>query len=560
MKKILILGFFGLIGGVYAQTKTINCEEKTKELSARFKKHSEEQDKAKISLYNLMNVNHDSIEKVKKGKEIKIKEKDSVLKIIHSEFLTLKTFCGKNNEDKLSKLFKYENYEFLKEEKPEGTITYSYYGDDLLLKEDIVDEETNQGRIYKKVLEKESKSYFGDITIPKNNEVLNFINENFEDCGGEFKYKFKKIDIEIYDGVFKDIRVFIEYKGEIHTYSNYVGINFLRFSERANKNKLFYMQTIKSNGVNYEKEEMEGMYVKLGDIMVYNYKIGNNYIPHDLSLSLPLKDEKNKLTNATSSVNYEIKQSTHLDKILELRAFTDFLALFGEGNNGLVQIEGKAKFYLFPVPHQLGNGKLEQAFFKSVHPYVNYSRFEKGNNFVSLDVNTTTNNYFIENPLNLIERSFLTTGGELDLYEIQHKDYPVNFKFQANYNFQLTRLRMPNNITENVRGIFYGGALDIKTRRFNNFGFNYKVGFSWYDFENYNESIIKNTEKFDIRLPNVIPVLLNQAEVFYHPSEDPNQAIFMRLKIFNYSGTENDNAFYQFQFGYKFSIGSRRVK
>ncbi|WP_440066284.1 hypothetical protein [Tenacibaculum discolor] len=57
-----------------------------------------------------------------------------------------------------------------------------------------------------------------------------------------------------------------------------------------------------------------------------------------------------------------------------------------------------------------------------------------------------------------------------------------------------------------------------------------------------------------------VPVVKNQAEVFYHPNKNPNQAIFARLVTYNYKGNESDEAFYQFQFGYKFSIGSRTVK
>ncbi len=551
MKKILLLGLFCLTEVMYSQTEKSFCEKKAAELNTEFEKHLKEQEKEKASLYDLekQRVSEESSVENIKNKEKNIKKLDSILKSLVASYKSLKGLCKEGEVSRMTPLFKYEDHEFY-ENKEEETITYSYFGDDLLLKEDgIVDEKTAQGKVFKKVLEKESKSYFGDITIPKNDQVLSFTNSKLKNIEG--KYKFKKIDIEIHDGSFRDIRVFVEYKGEIHIYSNFIGINFLRFSERAKYNKLFYMQTIKSGGEVYDNEAMENMFVRLGDVMVYNYKVGNNYIPHDLSISLPLKNDKGELTNAKNSVNYKIKQSTHLDKILELRAFTDFLALFGESNNGLVQLEGKAKFYLFPNPRQLG-GKIQGSLMKSVHPYINYSRFEKGNNFVSLNSALE-----LDNPLALIERSFITAGGELDVYEIQHKDYPVNFTFQANYNFQLTRLQMPNDEIENVRGIFYGAALDVTTKRFNNFGFNYKVGFSWYDFENYNESIVKDT---GVILPNTIPVLSNQAEAYYHPSEDPNQAIFLRLKIFNYSGTENDNAFYQLQFGYKFSIGSRRVK
>jgi hypothetical protein len=78
----------------------------------------------------------------------------------------------------------------------------------------------------------------------------------------------------------------------------------------------------------------------------------------------------------------------------------------------------------------------------------------------------------------------------------------------------------------------------------------YKAELSWFDYKNFND--------YDnIALPDKIPVFRNEAEIFYHPNGNPNQAIFTRLITYNYMGSENNQAFYQFQFGYKFAIGNR---
>jgi len=479
------------------------------------------------------------------------KLKDSLNKS-HETFLSYKKVCQDNGVKEVDINSWYESFNFKikdlkeKKEEPEEKVIYTYFGKDQVIKENFIDKTTTEGRILNEVLSSKNKaSYFGDITIPKENQEFNFLDNDFDIISNK-TYKFKKIDIEIKDGLFSNIRVTIEYKGNLHIYENHVGISFLKFAKNAKKNSLFYVQTTVENS-DFNLKEMRKLRLRVGDLLIYNYKIGNNYIPHDLVIELPAKDENNKSTNLLGSTTYQIKQETDLDKLLEIRAYTDFLALFGESSNGLVQIEAKAKFYLLPFPMQIGSSKGQLEIFKSISPYTHYSRYEENNRFIDASSGDIKNN------LDLIERRFLTMGLEANTFEFQHKDAPIKLNLFSNVNYQLTEIKDTLNQLQNVKAFSYGFGIGLKSKRFNHFGFEYKTTFSWYDYKNFNT--IEN-----INLPSNIPVIKSQTEVFYHPSEKNDQAIFARLSTFNFMGGDDNQAFYQFQFGYKFAIGSRAVK
>ncbi|TZG00018.1 hypothetical protein FW781_08845 (plasmid) [Chryseobacterium panacisoli] len=376
----------------------------------------------------------------------------------------------------------------------------------------------------------------------------------------EKKFKFKKLDVEIRDGYFYDIRVLVEdYDGNSHVFTNQIGLSILFFSQYSTRKMMYYKNSIRKNALvenqEYTDEKLNHLYINLSDVMNYTYKMGNHYIPHDLILELPEKPEENKVGNAT----YQIKQETYLEKILELRAYTDFLTLFGGSKNGLAQIEGRAKFYLFPYPFRFFSsrrtlGQIE--YFPSVSPYVNYSRFEKDSKYVSTIYDPENNNFQIENNRNLglIEKRYLTMGLDLEVLKWQNKSAPVSISLYGLVNYNISQVNISANEEEkieDIKSMGSGGGLHLSAKRFNNFGFDYKADISWYNYRNFNTT--KN-----IDLPSVIPVFRHEAEIFYHPNGNPNQAIFARLITFNYMGS-NSQAFYQFQFGYKFSIGNRAV-
>ncbi len=449
----------------------------------------------------------------------------------------------KIHNDSITKWFTHNKPKKLDQEEPKTeTQVYTYFGKDEIIKKDFIDKSTVQGRVLNQVLNNTNeKSYFGDITIPKENLEIPFVNKKGDALINK-KYKFKKLEVEIRDGSFADIRVTVGYKGNVHTFENHSGVSLMYFSNIANYQNLFYTQSIINNS-NYNLKELKHLYIRLSDVMNYTYKIGNHYIPHDLTIELPQKDLENKKTNTDSSASYEIKQKTYLDKIVEFRTYTDFLSLFGEGNNGLVSLEANAKFYVFPYVRQIFNTKGSWEFFPSVNTSVIYNKFEKETSTVTIPT------YNFTNSLDLIEKRFLTMGANFNVLQLKHKKFPIATTIFGAANYQLTRVNI-NSISENAKAFGYGFGIDLNTKRFNNFGFKLRGELNWYDYKNSN-----TFTDLDIK----VPVLKTHTEVFYHPTKSPNQAIFLRLATYNYKGSDNNQAFYQFQFGYKFSIGSRTI-
>lgn len=469
--------------------------------------------------------------------------------------------------EEIDSLFEYIKEKFTKipQENTE-TKVFTYFREDRVINRDILENKTGiEAEILKDVLKNTGEeSYLGDITIPKENQEFYFYKYHDGEMS-DVKFKFKKLDIEIRDGYFFDIRAFIETDdGNLHVFTNQVGISLLFYSQFGNTKKLLTYKYSQRNNTplnaehKYSDKRMTNLYIKVTDIMSYSYSAGNCFIPHDLTIKLPNKETDNKFNGA----KYEIKQETHLEKILELRTYTDFLALFGDSNNGLVQVEGKAKFYLFPYPFRfLGSkqtlGQIE--YLPALFPYINFSKFENGEKYVDkiAVVDNTTNSirYEAAKHLDLIEKRFLSMGIDVEVFKWQHKNAPVKLSLYGTFNYNLSEINMGTEEVKDIKIIKAfnrGGGLHLSAKRFNNFGFDYKAELSWYDYKNFNDD--------DNFLPPAeIPIFRNEAEVFYHPNKNPNQAIFTRLVSFNYAGSANNQSFYQFQFGYRFAIGARTV-
>jgi hypothetical protein len=560
------LALFFYVLCINGQTQTINCESEIKKLSSTYESYNKTLEEKKQEIDETKkSITQESLDKL----STLIKDRKAYidsLNLTYAKFTSYKNVCTSIPTDSITSWFPHKEpptreaiaKEAEQEETVEEPVTYSYFNEDVIISEDIngAERTSREKKVFNQVLKQvNQEAYFGDITIPKDGQEFCFykkkssndtINKDDPIRLPLKKYKFKKIDIEIRDGSFADIQVLVEYKGSLLLFENYIGISFLRYALRGKNNYLFYSQ--KQPIKNVKENDFKNLRVRLSDVLMYKYKIGNNYIPHDLTLELPKEDIDGKETNLTAPATYQIKQDTYLDKIVELRAYTDFLALFGESDNGLVQIEGNAKFYVFPFAMRVPFTKSGQfEVFKSVTPYIHYSKFEEDKGLV------TATGGVIDNALDLVEKRFLTVGGEVNLLEMYQKNFPMKMSLYGIMGYNLTSTKNDTEGIENIKALNYGGGVSFSSKRFNNFGFNYRLGVQWFDYKNYNGS---STIDLDFK----VPVVKNQAEVFYHPNKNPNQAIFARLVTYNYKGSANDEAFYQFQFGYKFSIGSRTVK
>jgi len=596
MKKniLTILITLGFAVQVFGQATEKGCEELLKGFDKEYKDEYDKYEKFVKDFKSLGGeITVNSLEDTNKklnAKKTEIESSVKVMDTIRKVALAYEIYCV--NQKKISKedaekclqnIKKYTPEIIIKKTEPSTELqVYTYLSENQIINHDVFKNKTTESEILKSVLlEKGEESYLGDITIPKENQEFNFykycenpIKKNclFE-CYDEENllekektFKFKKLDVEIRDGYFYDIRTFVEtHDGNTHVFTNQVGLSLLFYSQQGKrKNLLRYEYSLKANIPNkeYTDEKMANLYIKVTDVMGYSYKPGNRYIPHDIILELPKNDTDNKSTNSQNRATYQIKQETHLEKILELRTYTDFLALFGKSDNGLAQIEGKAKFYLFPYPFRFFGSKKtlgQIEYFPSLSPYVNYSRFEDGTKYVdkvqSLPNVDSNVRYEPVKHLDLVERRYLSMGVDFEFLKWQHKNAPVKFSIYATFNYNLSEVNMgdeSNIISRNIKAFNRGGGLHLSTKRFNNFGFDLKAELTWYDYKNFNDDK-------DFILPDEIPIFRNEAELFYHPNKNPNQAVFTRLITFNYAGRSNNQAFYQFQFGYKFAIGNRTV-
>ncbi|MBA5792712.1 hypothetical protein H1R17_01580 [Flavobacterium sp. xlx-214] len=566
--KLLIVPFLLLTGVVFGQEKNISDEDK-KTLLGNANKDFVELEKEYTSKLAVYEVEKKKFEEL--VKEVNLNTAPQFLNEIQTQQQTTKTL----NNELVEIIKKYESYkvyyttkgltiEEIKEifvpnknivaitDTAVPTKIVTYFGENETIDHEILkDKSGKEVDVIKKVLSTEGKDhYFGDITIPQKGAKFFFYESNknkvFTRTANSFK--FKKVDVKICDGYFSDIVLHVEdEKGNTHIFNNQVGISILFFTSHGNRKFLYYTHSEKKDGSGiYEDKQLDNFYIKLTDVFSYSYDIGNHYIPLELDVKLPA----DTIDNKDSNVKYKIQQKTSLEKIVELRAYSDFLALFGEAENGLVQIDGKATFYLFPYPYSFFGSKKtlgQIEYLPTISPYVNYSRFENISRYAKIE------NLERLESLGLIEKRYLTMGVEGDVLKWQHKNSPVKLSLYGFINYNIAEI---NNGTEDkkdikdIKSLGFGGGLHLSTKRFNNFGFDYKIELSEFDYENH------NGEGFPI---NKIPVLRNEAEVFYHPNGNPNSAIFVRLINYNYRGRANDQAFYQFQFGYKFAIGNRTV-
>lgn len=578
-RLLMVLLLFGGVAVAWGQvndadtTETASSKKMLKILNEKFvseKKNLEElivafrKQTSEISVGNL-DVFTTSLKVQKEKIDIAAKAvgnlKDSIL--VYKDYYVYTSVLKKDKADELVKdVLAYTKDATLEKEAVEKVSeakVYAYFDENTVFAdEELFNKGTPQHKVMQSVLKQNVKTYFGDIIIPKDGQTLYFYDNN-DKLLSDRPYHFKKIAVQVKEGVFSDIKVYIEYKGKTHIFENIVGVSMLRYSSLANKNYLFYRQTVMGLDKFVSLDDMRKLRIKLGDVMVHDYKVGNNYIPADLTIELPQNDINGNPTNVNAPAQYQIKQDTKLDKIVELRAYSDFLALFGNTSNGLVQVEGKAKFYAFTHPFQVCSTKGQIEFLSSFSPYVNYSRFDDDNRYVPHNKiqNSAPVRDTVAMALDLVQRRFLTMGMEANLVKLKHKDFPIEANLYGVAAYQLSQINLGNDSIpkiNDIKALSYGGGINLSAKRFNHFGFDYKLEFLWFDYHNFNTIP-------SFRLPqNGLPVIKNEAEVYYKPGASSDAAIFLRLLTFNNLSDKNNEAFYQFQFGYKFSIGNRAIK
>ena len=477
---------------------------------------------------------------------------------------------SENKSDEFKKsLDKYFPYRI---DKPETTPkTLLYFGKDKVIDEqDAFFKDKKYNLIFNDVLEAKSENYLGDFVIPQSGQSMKMLfYKNVKVASKKVASKkidssywaesnkvyFKSIKIHIREGSLDEIQLLVtDNNNNELLFENKIPISLLRATRLFPRNSLFFRTATSNNkdipiSMKCSRNGGECYRILLSDALVYIPNPGDNYIPEDLTLEFPTKTDGND-DNINNAVKYKVNQDTSLKNIVELRTYTDFLGLFTENSpNGIVQLEGKADFFIAP---SIASVNYPSYFFKKISPFVNFSKIEKDARNVSLtgDAGSQT----IKNSLDILQKSYLKMGLNLSLFSFKiKKEFPLEINIYTSAKYQISDVMKIDSTIVDYKSFGLGGGLAFENKRYNNFGFIYSI-----DFTNYNVNSFNTIE--GIINPDRFWVLKNEAEVYYYPNKTKQQSIFLCLKTFNNMTKGNDEAFYQLQFGYRFSIGVSKIK
>jgi len=488
-------------------------------------------------------------------------EIDKIENIDNDELKALKRYF--DDQDKLD----YKDSEKNTKESTEPKVMLHFGDDKVISEKDALFNDKTYDDIFKEILKSDSQTYLGDFVIPQDGQkILISINVKKDTLKKKGLVKrmvskdsmilkktdttlfkevfFKSVKIHAKHGLIQDVKILVEDEnGNTLLFENDVPITLLRYSRVASYNYMLYRHTISNAKNNVIDTSFVGSRIRLADVLMYINNPGENYVPDELQLEYPIiKDGKRD--NADSSVIYEIRQDNSLENVLNLRTYTDFLGLFGDSPNGLIQIEGKADFYIAPFNFKNSHNYI----FKKISPYINYARIDENDRNIKVVDSSFTNN------LDILQKSYLNMGLDLDVFSSKfRKEFPFDITFYGTARYNVASLKETDSTNVDFKSLALGGGLRIDVKRFNNFGLTLKSEMTKLDTNEFNDySFVKN--------PGDFWVFRNEAEIFYHPTGKENQSIFLRLNTFNNATSGNDQAFFQLQFGYRFSVGLNKVK
>lgn len=504
-----------------------------------------------------------------------LKELKGKLDSVYLKQLHFKTYYETKNvsADSLSRYFKHEytiEANVIENNDSTNPKTYLYFGKDKIIEEKTLFNKERENQIFSEILSAKSESYLGDFIIPQNDQLIygqlsekrikedtlekhgvELTKKELKNISKKIKFRFEKIKIELVEGGLNDIKLYVKDEaGNQLLFENRIPVSLLSYTKNSSRNRLSF-SLISSNNKEtaLNREAYIGSYINLADVLLYIPNPGQNYVPDDLTLEFPTKTN-GESENTNQAINYKVIQNTSLQNVLELRTYTDFLALFGESANGIVQLEANATFFI--APFNIGNSSVYMM--KKITPYVNFSRLDENERFVDL-TQQTDGMYNINHSLDIIEKSYLEMGMRLDVFSFKlTKEFPFTTNIFLPINYRIADIK-PDDLTEksNYKTFGVGAGIRLEFKKFNNFGFNYSAEITHYESSQFNTiEHLNNVSNFW--------VFRNEAEIYFFPGESKTQSIFLRFRAFNNSNKGNKEAFYQLQFGYKFSLGISKLK
>lgn len=562
--KILIMLFFVCLIG-HAQNWNDVAKKDLTSLSDLFKKSKDKFNTSKEKLSKLTE-NLDA----EQNKQFLItlknkKELDSLYKNRNS-FVDFYKSKGVKNDSLIQffpeeKDFKFQGDSINKNLLDKKT-TYLLFDNKDLINEKEVFNNSEASKVLSSVLNENSQCNLGKFEIPAVGQLIPAY-VSYQDSSKKTKSKllinlsFKEVNITLKEGAFEDVRVTLidTIKHEKYYFENRLPTSLLRYSRNSSGFYLACSSISSIDNVNpyvHNKREVEDIYITLKDVLLYFPNSGNNYVPDDQNLIFPIPNKP--IQNLKTRGEYQLIQNTSLQNTVELRTYTDFLGLFNESPNGVIQVEGRATFYVNPFRFT-GKGFFNQFyFFKKLTPFVHFTKIDEINRGLDLKLESVVgvdSTFSVKHSLEIIEKSYLGLGVNLNIFSVKFiKEMPFKLNLFCPVRYNSTAIYNKKTQKDNLNMMSYGLGLNFEFNKFSNFGFSYSFEWLKYNPINRSEKIIN---------PNNFNILRNEAEIFYYPGESKNQSIFTRLRTF-YNGSDDKDSFFQFQFGYRFSIGTGNVK
>lgn len=467
-------------------------------------------------------------------------------------------------------------------------------GDNDPVKVDSLFSNSSARKVLANIFSIDSKTNLGRFEVPGDNEVINFYverkknkkevkefdsvmaqeyNPNHADDlitletaikKSSYKYekapqqaRFKSIQVELLEGGIVDSRLILEsLDGKTHFYFEGTDpVSLLNYSRRAPQRGavLKFSHYVSINGsVVYNEKALRELRVRYTDVLDYHPNAGNNYVPDDISYTFPSQGGNQEKT--TDKRSYQIINNNHLQHVLDIRTYTDFIGLFGDEANGLFQVEGKADFFINPFNFSGSSVYV----FKKVAPYVRYSRLDEDENFVEAFPNADNPGLFDfnANKLSILEKTNLEMGFNTNFFQFRFaKEVPFWISFYMPLSYHVTNVKLSTTADDdfiNFKTFGIGIGASIELKRLNNFGLN--VGFEIKRYSNVGEY-----EKDNLIEPEKLETKAVNAEIFYYPNNNKSQSIFLRMRSIH-DLSSNKEAFFQLQFGYRFTLGLGAIK
>ncbi|MEL6560131.1 MAG: hypothetical protein AAFQ94_18220 [Bacteroidota bacterium] len=229
-------------------------------------------------------------------------------------------------------------------------------------------------------------------------------------------------------------------------------------------------------------QNRDGTYLYLKDAIEWIPNVEGEYYPDDNSLLLSHE-------NGTLDT---LKISTGLNSYLDIKVFTDLLAVLDDQENGLIQTDVSTRINFVPqFSYQIG-------FLKYLEFGFRLSRFDNDFQVVDLESSGTSGTIIETDLLELKRFSNVSLVGKINILESnQIKNIRYGVKYIFNYDF--TNFSVDNQEPKTLNLYGNGTEAYLNIRHYKNFGFDLTYNFTSQKITNRNDLQNLNfLEDFDL--------------------------------------------------------------